>query len=238
MRERGRVPRTGARRALNALSSLILALGLGWGQPGTADEHSGPNRTTLLSFPWGSLCYESSPGLPVKLTSTGDGFRITSPRGPVAIESTDPDTFRLTWGDDYLTVHQDGTTLELRGQDRAWTLRSQSGRWYLISSNPPDNLVFTRSERTFTIQGAQGRVTVHGPAEHLNIHSPLGRTWVEVRNGRATLAGAPLERIPYLGRGVYIPFHGAGVFIDLARQFPMPELDEWLGWRPILAPQP
>ena len=228
--------RTRTRRSAQAL--LLLALGLGWGPRGVADERSGPNRTTLLSFPWGSLCYESSPGLPVQLTSIGNGFRITTPQGPVAIETTDPDTFRFTWGDDYLTVHQDGTTLELRGRDQAWTLRSQTGRWFLTSSNPPDHLVFSRTRQTFTIQGAQGRVTVHGPAEQLHIASPPGRTWAVVRNGQAALAGVPLAQVPYLGRGVYIPFHGAGVYINVAQQFPMPELDEWLGWQPILEPRP
>ncbi len=54
--------------------------------------------------------------------------------------------------------------------------------------------------------------------------------------GDRTFSGLPVDQIPYLGRGVYISFHGVGILIDVARLFPMPEVAEWNEWKPVLGP--
>jgi len=152
----------------------------------------------------------------------------------VIIQGTEVNGYRLTWGREFLTISQSGMDLDIRGQDKNWILRSQSGRYTLISSSPKDTLVFDRNANTFNIKGVKGLVTVTTEFQTLRIKSPLGTTTIISDIGKRTLSGIALGQIPYLGRGLYIPFHGVGIFIDMARVFPMPEVAEWIEWKPIL----
>ena len=54
--------------------------------------------------------------------------------------------------------------------------------------------------------------------------------------GNRTFAGPALDKIPYLGHGIFIPFHGVGIFVDLLKLFPMPEVAEWTEWKAVLEP--
>jgi hypothetical protein len=216
------------------VKALFLACCLLGGHPCPADETSGPDRSTIQSFPWGSVYYELSGPGPQRLSSTGNGFRFSSGLGEVGIETLDLNSYRLTCGADFLTISQDDSGLDIHSLDQSWTLRAQEGQCILSSTHPRDTLVFRRNSGKFTINGAKGRVTVGGSAETLSILSPLGRTTVIQRGSRRSIAGAAIEQIPYLGRGLYIPFHGVGVLIDVAKLFPMPEVAEWAGWKPIL----
>ncbi len=201
-----------------------------------ADETSGPNRSTILRFPWGSLYYE--PGLigPYQFESTNDGFRLRSNQGEVAIQGTDVNGYRLIWGKETLTINQNGLDLDIRGNGKTWTLHSINGKYTLASSSPRDTMVFERNANTFSIKGAKGLVTVTLDFQTLQIKSPLGTTTVINDIGKRTMSGIGLDQIPYLGRGLFIPFHGVGIFIDVARFFPMQEVAEWVEWKPILGP--
>lgn len=216
------------------MKAPCLALLLLCAHPCPADEYSGPDRTTIQRFAWGSIYYAPGAAGQSRLGSISNGFQLTSSQGQVAIETTDIHSFRLTWGNEVLTVEDDGDGVDIRGMDQTWSWHAQGRRRVLRCSTPRDTLVFNRSARAFTIYGARGEITVAGPPEKLTIRSPLGTTVVADRDGQRTLSGVALEQIPYLGRGIYIPFHGAGIFIDVAKAFPMPEVEGWVDWRPIL----
>ncbi len=200
------------------------------------DDVSGPNRSTIQSFSWGSLYYE--PGLlgPYQFETTNGGFRLNSKQGEVSIQGTEVNGYQLTWGKDILTISQNGVDLDIRGKDKAWTLRSLNGSYTLVSSSPKDTLVFERNANTFSIKGAKGLVTATLDFQTLRIKSPLGTATLINDIGKRTLSGIGLDQIPYLGRGLFIPFHGVGIFIDIARLFPMQEVAEWVEWKPILGP--
>ncbi len=217
------------------MKSILITCALLFGnQRCLADDTSGPNRSTIQKFAWGSLYFEPRSIGPFQLESNNDGFRLRSNQGEVSIQGSEVNGYRLTWGKEFLTISQSGGELDIRGQDKAWTLRSQNGRYTLISSAPRDTLVFERSGNTFSIKGSKGLVTATKEFQTLHIKSPLGNTTITNDIGKRTMSGIALGQIPYLGRGLYIPFHGVGIFIDIERQFPMQEVAEWVEWKPIL----
>ena len=200
------------------------------------DDASGPNRTTIQRFAWGTIYYDSGVIGPFQFESNSDGFRLRSNQGEVKIQGTEVNGFRLLWEKESMTISQNGMDIDIRGQDKAWTLRSQNGRYTLTSSSPRDSVVFDRNANSFSITGSKGLVTVTTEFQTLHIKSPLGTTTIISEVGKRTLSGIALGQIPYLGRGVFIPFHGAGILIDTAKVFPMQEVGEWIEWKPILRP--
>ena len=201
-----------------------------------ADDISGPNRWTFQRLSWGTLYYEPGSIGPFQFETTTDGFRLKSNQGEVTIKTTEVNGYRLTWGKEILTISQSGGDLDIQGQGRSLSLRSQNGRCTLTSSSPKDTLVFERNANTFTIKGAKGQMTATTEFQKLHITSPMGTTTIVSEVGKRTLTGVGLGQIPYLGRGFYIPFHGVGIFIDMAKVFPMQEVGEWIEWKPILGP--
>jgi len=219
------------------MKSILIACVLLFGnQWCLGDDISGPNRWTFQRLPWGTLYYEPGSIGPFQFETTTDGFRLRSNQGEVTIQGTEANGYRLTWGKELLTISHNGGDLDLRIKDRTLTLRSQNGRCTLASSSPKDTLVFERSANTFSIKGAKGQMTATAEFQKLSITSPPGTTTIISEVGKRTLSGIGLDQIPYLGRGFYIPFHGVGIFIDMAKVFPMQEVGEWIEWKPILKP--
>ncbi len=219
------------------MKSILIACVLLFGnQWCSGDDTSGPNRSTIQSFSWGSLYFEPRLIGPFQFKSINDGFWFKSNQGEVSILGTEANGYRLTWEKEFLTISQSGGDLDIRGKDKSWTLRSQNGQYTLTSSSPRDTLVFERSGNTFSIKGTKGLVAATKEFETIRIKSPLGTTTIINDIGKRTMSGIAVDQIPYLGRGLYIPFHGVGIFIDIERQFPMQEVAEWVEWKPILEP--
>ena len=214
------------------LMLCLLFCGNLWG----GDGASGPFRSTIQKLNWGSLYYEPAKQGACQVERTSEGYRFTSSQGEVVIKGSEVNGYRLNWGKELLTINQNNDGLEIRGKDRNWILHSENGVFTLSSSLPKDKVVFERSLNTFTIKGAKGTVIVTADAGNLRIQSVLGITTVtnDHGDGRRTFAGPALDKVPYLGRGLFITFHGVGIFVDITRQFPMPEVAEWMDWRAIL----
>ena len=212
---------------------LLFALfcGTGWC---LGDGVSGPDRSTIQGFPWGSIYYEPGSSGAYQLEPTNEGFSFHSNHGDVTISRTNVNGYRLACGQDALTISQNMADLEIRGADRNWTVRSRNGQCILACSSPQDTVVFDRNANTFNIKGGKGLVTGTTQFEKLQIKSPLGTSTVTTTFGQRTFSGVALDQIPYLGRGLFIPFHGVGVFIDMARLFPIPEVAEWVEWKAIV----
>jgi len=199
-----------------------------------ADNVSGPGCSTIQRFPWGSIYYEHNGNGPYQLDPIWDGFRFKSNQGQVTIEVVHVNGYRLSCGQEVLTLGQNLLNLDIQKQEQRWTLHAMNGNFTLESSFPRDTLVFTRNANTFTVKGGQGTVTGTTQFEKLNINSPLGTSTITTNMGHRTVSGVALDQIPYLGRGLYIPFHGVGIFIDMMKMFPMPEIAEWIEWKPIV----
>ena len=219
----------------SAILLSILACGTLWSR---GDALSGPSRSTIQNLSWGTIYFEPSRLGACELKPSLDGYQLQSRLGKVVIKGSEANGFRLSCGLDSLTLLpvNGGGGIEIHGQGKNWTLRTVNGTVTLASSAPQDTLVFKRNANTFTIEGSQGTVTVTSEGGDLRIQSPLGITTVTNRYGTRTFGGPALDTIPYLGRGLFIPFHGVGLFIDVARVFPMNEVAEWTDWKPILQP--
>ncbi len=218
-------------RTKTTLACLLLIAAQGFG-----DNASGPFRTTIKALSWGTFYFEPGELGECRLEPTFDGFRFTSSEGEVQIRGNDFTGYQVRAGSEVLTVRQNMGDLEVRGPNLSFTIRTLQGRMVLTSLSPKDTLQFDRGINTFTIAGAKGKVTATTSYGNLRIDSPLGISTVTNEYGRLTFKGPALGRIPYLGRGIFIPFHGIGVFLDIAKAFPMPEVDSWVEWKPVLVP--
>jgi len=218
--------------------ALLLGAMLLVPAPCRADGVSGPGRTTLVKLSWGSLYYDHDASSPYKVEPTSEGFRFRSGKGEVTIRTTGINSYRFTWEKEVLTVDQDYQDVTIRSGDRRWTVRCGAGTIVLAASVPPETRVYSRNANAFSIKGPQGEITGTTQFEKLTLNSPLGTTVVTTYLGQRGVTGVPVDRIPYLGRGLYIPFHGVGVFIDMARLFPLPEVAEWIEWKPITLEPP
>ncbi|HEU4952714.1 MAG TPA: hypothetical protein VFT46_12245 [Holophagaceae bacterium] len=217
-------------------SALALVLFCCCALAGRVDRLSGPSRTTVQELSWGTIYFEPSRLGDCELTRIPGGFKLASPEGEVLIQGSEASGFRLSCGQDVLELRpvNGGGGVEVRGQGRAWSLRISNGTVTLVSSSPRDTVVFRRSANPILIEGSRGKVSIVSEGGDLRISSPLGVTEVGDSPGGRTFHGPALDRIPYLGRGIFIPFHGAGVFLDLRRAFPLPETAEWADWRDLL----
>ncbi len=124
--------------------------------------------------------------------------------------------------------------MDVRWQDKAWTVRTQNGRCTLVSNSPRDTVVFERTANTFTVKGAIGFVAVNSNPGTLTIKSSAGSASITDSLGNRTFSGVGLDQLPYLGRGVFISFHGVGILIDMTKLFPMPEVQGWNEWKPVI----
>ncbi|HJW09891.1 MAG TPA: hypothetical protein VJ483_09670 [Holophagaceae bacterium] len=215
----------------SALRALLLLTGC---MGCRADDVSGPNHATLIRTAWGSIFYDPVTLGAHQLDVKPNDIRIRSARGEVKVLGSEANDFRLTFEREVLTIKGDVLNLDIRWHDKAWSLRSQYGRFTLASNAPPDTVTFERSGNTFTIKGAKGFMTATSNFGTLSIKSSAGNATVTYDLGNRTFSGVPLDQLPYLGRGVFISFHGLGILIDMAKLFPMQELGEWIEWRPIL----
>lgn len=221
----------------NAMRAILIACCLLFGNPWCrGDDTSGPNRSTIWKCSWGTIYFEPGTTSNMNLETTNDGFKFKSDQGEVSIKGSEVNGYRLTGGNEVLIINANDGDLEIKGQDKSWTLRSQNQRWTLKSSHPRDTVIFERGDGSFTVKGEKGFVTVSRDAGTLHVKSPRGTAKVTSEYGNRIISGFPISQVPYLGRGLYIPFHGAGIFIDVARKFPMQEVAEWVDWKPILEP--
>lgn len=218
-----------------AVALMLLASGSLWAR---GDTLSGPSRSTIQDLSWGTIYFEPGKLGACELKPTLDGFQLTSNLGQVVIKGSEANGFSLSCGSESLTLNpvNGGGGIEIHGQGKRWSLRTVNGTVTLASSAPRDTLVFKRNANTFSIEGSKGTVTVTSEAGDLRIQSPLGVTTITNRYGTRTFSGPVFDKIPYLGRGLFIPFHGVGLFIDVARVFPMNEVAEWTDWKPLLQP--
>lgn len=224
------VSNKGALMKILATTFVLLATAL----PGFADDISGPGRTTLMSTRWGSIYYTSGTQGPQQVEPRIEGIRLRFAEGEVKVQGSDADGYRLLAGNEVMTIRLNFGDLDIRWGDRAWTVRSMNGRITLTSSDPKDTVVFDRDGNRFTLKGDRGTVSVHTNFGTLTVKSPVGDAVVADNGGTRTFSGVAMERIPYLGRGLFISFHGVGVFVDMAKFFPMPEVAEWSEWKSML----
>lgn len=217
-------------------TNLLLLLLCGAVPPLAADDVCGPGRTTLRRTWWGGIFYEPAALGPHRLTDQPNDVRLVTVEGEVAVLGSELDGFRLVRGREQLTVRATPNNVEVRWGDRVWSARVQPGRLDLRSAEPADTLEFTRNANSFTIRGARGVVTGTDNFGTLTLRSPAGTSVVRRHLGLLEVQGALLGQVPYLGSGLTLRFHGVGLFLDLRRLFPLPELDAWWEWKPLLLP--
>jgi len=215
-------------RALPVIVPLLLTSFWAHG-----DEVSGPGRTTIQQFAWGTFYYETDGTGPFQFDPSTGGFRFRSGEGEVVAQTTGVNGYRFSCGTDLLTLAQNVMDVDIQGPGRRWTLNCRVSQCTLATSDPPDRVTYTRSANSFTIQGSRGSVAGRSNFGNLTITSPLGTSTVTTAMGQNTASGVAIQLIPYLGRGLFIPFHGVGIFIDMARVFPMPEVEAWVEWKPV-----
>lgn len=218
------------------MKSAFLSLGLllAGSAPCPADDLSGPGHSTLKQASWGSIFYSPAAAGSHAVEVNGDDVLIKSGRGVVKVLGSDVNGYRLVAGSDLLTIQLVNSDIEIRWREKAWTFRSQNGNCTLTSSAPRDTVVFERNANTFTIKGSAGFLAVTSGPGLLSINSSAGQATVKTGLGSRTFSGVPMDRLPYLGRGVFISFHGVGILLDVARLFPMQEVAEWREWKPIV----
>ncbi len=199
-----------------------------------ADDISGPNRSTIRKAPWGSFFYDPVATGPHQLEVAVEEVRLKSRAGEVKITGSDINGYRFSSGGDVLTVNSSNSDLEIRWKEKVWTWRTTSTGCTLESNAPKDRIQFERSANTFSIKGALGYVTVTSNPGTLSIKSSAGNATITNYLGSRTYSGVNLDQIPYLGRGVFISFHGVGILLDVTTRFPMAEVSEWNEWKPVI----
>ena len=217
------------KRALLFLGLLLTEMA-----PCSADDLSGPDHQTIKHSYWGSIFYNPIATGKHLLEINGEDVLIKSDRGTVKVLGSDVNGYRLMAGDDLLTIRLVNSNVEIRWREKAWTLRSQNGNYTLSSNAPQDTVVFERNANAFSIRGSGGFLTVTSNAGVLSINSSAGQATVTTHPGNRAFSGVPLDQLPYLGRGLFISFHGVGILLDMARLFQMQELAEWREWKPII----
>ncbi|HJW32652.1 MAG TPA: hypothetical protein VJ505_04720 [Holophagaceae bacterium] len=217
---------------MRAAAIVVLAL---LGTAGCwADDISGPNRSTIRKAPWGSIFYDPVATGPHQLEVAVEEVRIKSRAGEVKITGSDINGYRLSAGGDVLTIRSSNSDLEIRWKEKVWTWRTSSAGCTLECNAPKDRIQFERSANTFTIKGASGWVSVGTNPSTVTIKSSAGNATITNYLGSRTYSGLSLDQIPYLGRGVFISFHGVGILIDVTIRFPMAEVSEWNEWKPVI----
>lgn len=213
--------------------ALLACLSLGAG-----DLDSGPGRTTVQTFSWGTVYYDAARLGASELRTNAGSYKLDSSEGRVSMDATDGFGARLSSGGETLILKalNGGRGLEILTAAGTWTLETVNGDAILTGPRGRGSLTYRRTAGSFSIQGPRGTVTVSSDGGDLRIQSPLGLTTIRSQPGDRTISGPALDRIPYLGRGIFFPFHGAGLFLDLTRIFAMPELAPWLDWNPIQLP--
>lgn len=217
------------KRALLSVGLLLAGI-----TPCAADDLSGPGHWTIKKASWGSIFYDPIAAGNHGMEANGDDVLIKSGRGTVKVLGSDVNGYRLVAGSDVLTIQLVNSDIEIRWREKAWTLRGQNGNYTLTSNAPRDTVVFERNANTFTVKGSAGFLRVTSGPGLLSINSSAGQATVKTDLGNRAFSGVPMDRLPYLGRGVFISFHGVGVLLDLARLFPMEEVAEWREWKPII----
>lgn len=199
-----------------------------------ADDISGPNLATLRKTGWGSVFYDPMALGPHSIETRLEEFRIKTAKGELRFGGSDLNGYWATFPGDSLTIHTHQNDVEIRWQGRTWSLRQTLGGLILTCPDPKDTVSYQRSGSEYRIKGAQGEVVVTWNLGDLTVKSPVGTSAITTQNGTRTFSGVPLDRVPYLGRGVYLSFHGLGILLDVARAFPIPEASAWNEWRPVL----
>ena len=214
---------------------FVLVCSLLWGTTWClGDAVSGPGHLTLQRFSWGTLYIDSAACESYQLEPTSNGYLLRTKDADVAIQGSEINGYQLSCGKDWLTLSQSFADLDVQGPGQHWTWSSRNGQYTLTSSEPKDTVVFHRDANHFSIKGAKGVVAGTQETDTFLLKSPQGLSTLSATMGTRTVAGVPLSRIPYLGRGVFIPFHGVGIFIDISKAFPMPEVAEWIEWREVV----
>lgn len=215
---------------MRALLPFLLTVTLA----ATADDISGPNLATLRKTAWGSVFYDPMALGPHSIETRVEEFRIKTSKGELRFGGSDLNGYTATFAGDSLTIRSIQDDVEIRWQGRTWSLRHTLGGLILTCPDPQDTVTFERVNGDTRIKGAQGEVVLTWNLGDLRVKSPLGISTVTTQNGTRTFSGVPLDRVPYLGRGVYLSFHGLGILLDVGRAFPLPETGAWNEWRPLL----
>lgn len=191
-------------------------------------------KSIIQSASWGLLYYDPSTEGACQLESKVNGFKLTSNKGEVLIEGNEIQGYKLSCGKETIAIKPSNGDLEIKTPDQLYFIHSASGRLTIESSVPKDIIVFNRNANKFTIKGSQGKISVYKNFGTLSIQSPLGTTIVNDELGKRTFSGPALGKIPYLGCGLFLSFHGVFVFVDVMQKFPMPEIAEWVKYKSIL----
>ncbi len=219
------------------MRSLLVGILLLLSQlPAQADDLSGPNHSTILRTAWGSIFYDPIFMGNHKYEYKLDDILIKSRFGEVRIIGSENSGYRLRSGSDELSVASTFSGFQIRWNKKSWSLEVLNARYTLSTNSPKDVIVFERDGNNFTIKGTNGFVKVNTQPGVLSILSSAGNGSITNYLGSRSFDGVAIDQIPYLGRGIYISFHGVGLFIDMLRLFPRPEMSEWIEWKPLIGP--
>jgi hypothetical protein len=163
-----------------------------------------------------------------------DDILIKSRFGEVRIIGSENSGYRLRAGFDELTIASTFSGFQIRWNKKSWSLEVLNARYTLSSNSPTDVIVFERDGNNFTIKGTNGFVSVNTQPGVLSIISSAGNGTITNYMGSRSFSGIAIDQIPYLGRGIYISFHGVGLLIDMLKLFPRPEMSEWIEWKPLV----
>lgn len=199
-----------------------------------ADDVSGPNHSTIRQTSWGSIFYDpvfmGNHYLDYKI----DDITIRSRFGDVKIIGSETNGYRLSYGKDELTIRSNFSGFEIRWHEKLWSLQIQNARYTLSSNSPKDIIVFERNGNNFTIKGQNGFISVNSNPNLISIQSSEGSETIKTYLGSRSFSGIGIDKLPYLGRGIYISFHGIGILIDVLKLFSRPEIAEWTEWKPLI----
>ncbi len=219
-------------KALREMTLVACLLGLSG--LGLADDISGPGHTTIRATPWGSIFYKPSALGAHQMETVNDEIKIKRSSGELKIQGSDLMGYRLIQGKDVMSLEWGLDGLKIRWQKNTWTLRPKNGNYTLESSDPQDTVVFECNGNNYIIKGKLGHVSISTKPGEVLIQSPLGKSMVVREMGKRSISGPAISQIPYLGRGLYLSFHGLGLLIDIHKLFPIFELAEWTEWKPVM----
>jgi hypothetical protein len=200
-----------------------------------ADDRSGPGRTTLQTFAWGTVFYDKASVGSFRWESTHGGLRFSSSQGEVRMDGSSASGLTLRWGKESLTLEERNGDVVIRTAQGDWSLKTNAGG-LTIQGPGSRRITFERNIHAFTIVGPLGTVRGETQFGNLKLSGPGGTATLSNDNGVHRFNGPNPSTFPYLGRGLSFPFHGLGLFIELSHFFPIPEVADWVEWKPVVEP--
>lgn len=180
--------------------------------PSTADEKSGPGRTTLETFDGGTIYAVNSQ---VSGIDTKPGETVLKTKaGKVVVRMT-------AWGFDIIGPN---STVKLNNSLNDLTIEEGKKKFKLttafggktVLSLPDQKMTFEEDGfNIVNISGPKGTLKVEDGLNELKLVSPVGTTVFSGNLNSAKREGPPMERHPYTYRAFVIERNGVGILLDL-----------------------